>query len=172
MANLGTATTPVVSTGAFVATTPDIHILVPSSVVAIPIAVSVKYEAIGTESEMEVVALASSIAAVATGTALTVQNLRMDAPIASLCTAFGEATVATGYSGNFAEFWRRGHNLADTPATTENDRHEHVYHWNIGDAGYAPVVAGGGSLAVWAASQAASGFYSIVWIELPASALS
>ena len=169
----GVGTAPASFIGAFVATTPAISIEVPSTVVVIPLSYRVKYEAIGTEDEMEVVAIATNVAvASSAGTALTVMNLRVDAPVASLVTAKHTSTITTPATGNWYEFFRDGHPLVDTPATTENDRNSKNYAWTVGDAGYSPVIAGGGSIVLHACAQAATGFMSFAWIELPASALS
>lgn len=173
--NIGAGTTPVTGNGALVTTTPDLHLYVPTTVAVIPAQIVVKYEAIGTESEMEVVALASKTAdSAVTGTALTIYNMRMDAPVASLCTA--TRTVTAGLTdpaaGNRLEFFRAGHPLADTPATTENDRNEHVYKWAAMTNGVPPIIYGDGSLSLWAASQAATHFIFFSWVELPISRFS
>ena len=98
----------------------------------------------------------------------------MDAPVASLCTATGAvdaAGVTDPNAGNFIEFWRAGHPLTDTIAAAENDRNEHVYVWSYGTAGYAPVIPGTGSLTIYAGSQAATGFITVVWVEVPSTSV-
>ena len=176
MANSGAGTTPVTFAGAYDADAPDLFLHVPANVLVVPIGIVVKYEAVGTESELEVIGLASATGdSTATGTALTIVNMRLDAPLSSSCTATGSvdaAGITDPHAGNFVEFWRRGHPLKDTAATTENDRNEQVYLWSIGDVGFAPIVANGGSLSVYASSQAGTGFISLAWIELPTSSVS
>ena len=139
----------------------------------VPVYIGVKYEAIGTESELEVIGLASATGdSSATGTALTIKAGRVDAILSSVCTAtgaVGAAGITDPHAGVYHEFWRRGHNLADTAATSENER---VFEWNVGSAGFAPIVSGGGSLAVYATGQAATGFITLAWVELPAADLS
>lgn len=174
-ANSGVDTTPATHAGVYDANGPDYHIHVPAGTLIVPCYIGVKYEAIGTESEMEVIALASSTGdSSVTGTGLTIMNMRMDAPVASLCTATG-AVAAAGVTdpnaGNFIEFWRAGHPLADTPATGENDRAEHVYEWKSGEMGFAPVIPGAGSLSVYATGQAATGFITVVWVEVPSTSI-
>src|SRR3990167_7653943 len=73
-ANSGVGTTPVTFAGAYDADAPDLHVDVPSGTLIVPCYIMVKYEAIGTESELEVIGLASATGGTATGTALTVRN--------------------------------------------------------------------------------------------------
>ena len=172
VANGGVGTTPITFAGAYDADAPDLYIYVPSGTTIIPVYIGVKYEAVGTETELEAIALASRTGdSTATGTALTIKALRTDAPLASKCTA----TAAVGAAGiddpnaagaNFYEFWRRGHPLKDTSASGENDRHEQVYEWKLAETLVPPGIVGPGALAIYAASQAGTGFIEAIWLEL------
>lgn len=176
VANSGEGTTPATHAGAYDADAPDLFLHVPSSVIVIPVFVGVKYEAFGTELIAEVIGLVSSTGdSSATGTALTIKPLRLDAPVASACTATGAvdaAGITDPHAGTYLEFLRRGNTLVDTVATGENDRMEHLYDWKFGEAGLAPIVNGGGSVSIYATGQAPTGFITLMWVELPASALS
>ena len=175
-ANGGSATTPATFAGAYDADAPDLYVYVPYGTTITPVYLMVKYEAVGTESEMEVIALASntgdSSATVTGGAAITIRNMRADNPFASLCTAsYGvdAAGITDPNAGNYVEFWRRGHPLKDTSATGENDRNEQVYEWNAGSGLVPPTIVGaaasGSCLAVYAASQAGTGFITAIWVE-------
>lgn len=176
--NGGTGTTVITFAGAYDADAPDLHVHVPSGTTIIPLQIVVKYEAIGTESELEVIALASNTGdSSATGTAATIYNARVDQPRASLCTAtvaVDAAGITDPNAGNRYEFWRAGHPLKDTAATGENDRHEQVYIWSAVRNGPPPVIVGassGSALAVYAASQAGTGFIIASWAEFVTSDL-
>ena len=103
-----------------------------------------------------------------------VGKMGRDAPFTSNCTAVGSvdgAGVTDPNAGNRVEFWRRGHPLTDTPATTENDRNEHVYEWSALNVPSVPVIVGAGSLSVYACAQAGTGFITVIWAEVPSSSV-
>ena len=173
--NGGEGSTPITFAGAYDADAPDCFISVPDNTGIIPYSIRVIYETVGTESTMEIIALVSdSNDSTATGTAATIKTLRTDAPQSSLCTA----TVAVDAAGitdphdvQYHEFWRYMRPLTDTVATTENDRHPLVFSWTAFVDGPPPVIQNGGSLSVYAASQAGTGFITVTWVELPSGAL-
>ena len=175
--NSGTGTAPASFAGAYVATTPDVYIYVPLGTTIIPLAINVLYEAVGTESTMEIVATASVTGdSSAGGTGLTIYPMRLDNPRSSVCTATAAGTVTSPNSGTFFDFWRAMRPLTDTVATTENDRHELKFSWSA-KTNPAPLIVGttagtGGScLALWAASQAGTGFIEVIWAELPSTSI-
>ena len=175
--NSGTGTAPATFAGAYVATTPDVYIYVPLGTTIIPLKIRVLYEAVGTESTMEIVATASVTGdSSAGGTGLTVYPYRLDNPRSSVCTATAAGTVTSPNSGTFFDFWRYMRPLTDTVATTENDRHALVFEWSaLNDI--PPYIVGttagtGGScLALWAASQAGTGFIEVTWAEIPTTSI-
>mgnify|MGYP001609395776 CR=1 FL=1 len=173
--NSGTGTAPATFAGAYVATTPDVYVYVPLGTTLIPLKIRVMYEAVGTESTMEIVATASVTGdSTAGGTALTIYPYRLDNPRASVVTATAGGTVTSPNSGIFFDFWRKMRPLTDTVATTENDRHELVFEWSA-LTDIPPYIVGttagtGGScLALWAASQAGTGFIEVTWAEIPST---
>ena len=172
--NSGTGTAPATFAGAYVATTPDVYVYVPLGTTIIPLAIRVLYEAVGTESTMEIVATASVTGdSSAGGTGLTIYPMRLDNPRASVCTATAAGTVTSPNSGTFFDFWRFMRPLTDTVATTENDRNPLVFEYSAIKDGPAPYIVGttagtGGScMAIWAASQAGTGFIQATWAEVP-----
>ena len=174
-ANGGTATTPITFAGAYDADAPDLHIHVPNLTSIIPTSIEVLFEAVGTESTMEIIALASNTGdSTATGTAATAKNLHIGSTNTSNCTvtvAVDAAGITDPNAGSFYEFWRNGRPLTDTVATTENDRHELHWRWSVWNDG--PLVAidgaalAGSALAVYCASQAGTGFIVVSWVEVP-----
>ena len=175
--NIGTGTAPATFAGAYVATTPDAYIYVPNGTTIIPLAIRVMYEAVGTESTMEIVATASVTGdSSAGGTALTAYPMRLDNPRTSACTATAAGTVTSPNSGTFFDFWRYMRPLTDTVATTENDRHALVFEWSAFTAPAPRIVGttagtGGSCLALWAASQAGTGFIEVTWVEVPSTSV-
>ncbi len=179
IANGGVGSTVITFAGAYDANGPDLHVHVPENTTIIPYHISVTFEAVGTESTMEVIGLASSTGdASVTGTLLTIKPLRTDAPTASLCSA--EAAVDAGgvtdpNAGTFFEFWREMRPLTDTVASTENDRVGLNFTWTAFRDGPPPIIVGtastGAALAVYAASQAGTGFITASWAEIPTSRL-
>lgn len=176
----GLATTPITFAGAYDADAPDLFVHVPLGYAFIPTVIEVTFEAVGTESTMEIMALASPEGdSSATGTAATVANKRVGAGTPGTGASHSAGITATGaidaagitdpnVSGAFT-FWRKQRPLTDTVATTENDRNELNWQWVAGRDGFPPLIIGspagtagsaaaGASLSVYAASQAGTGF--------------
>jgi hypothetical protein len=177
-ANVGTGTTPLTFAGAYDANGPDLHVHVPDGTTIIPVSITVVYDAVGTEATMEIIGLASSTGdSSVTGTASTIYNMRVDAPVASLCTVTGAvdaAGVTDPNAGNFIEFWRRQRPLTDTVASGENDRVELRFNWSALVDGPPPIIVGGSSgsaLTVYATAQAGTGFITALWVEVPSSSI-
>ena len=178
-ANAGTGTTPVTFAGAYDADGMDFHLHVPQGTTVIPVSITAVYDAVGTESTMEIIGLASNTGdGSVTGTASTIYNMRMDAPYSSLCTATGAVDAAGATdpnAGNFIEFWRRQRPLTDTVASGENDRHELRFNYSAATEGPPPVIVGSGDsgscLAVYCTAQAGTGFLTVVWVEVPSNSI-
>lgn len=175
VANGGIGSTVITFAGAYDADAPDFYLYVPNGTTIIPVRIEVIYEAVGTESTMEIIALASDTGdSSATGTSRTIYNMRLDQPRNSACTctvAIDAAGITDPNANNYFEFWKYQRPLTDTVATGENDRNPLVFEWSAITDGPAPVIAGhatrGSALAVYAASQAGTGFITVEWIELP-----
>jgi len=174
VSNGGSGTTPITFAGAYDADAPDFFLNVPIGITVIPLRVQVIYDAVGTEATMEIIGLYSNTGdSSATGTAGTIMNMRTDNPRVSSCAvtvAVDAAGITDPNAGVFAEFWRYARPLTDTVATTENDRLPLVFDWSAFRDGPAPVIVGnspGACLAVYAASQAGTGFITVEWVEIP-----
>jgi hypothetical protein len=174
--NGGVGTTPITFAGAYDADAPDFFLNVPVGTTVIPLRVQVVFDAVGTESTMEIIGLYSNTGdSSATGTAGTIMNMRTDNPRSSNCTAtvaIDAAGITDPNAGVFGEFWRFARPLTDTVATTENDRLPLVFTWSAFSDGPAPVIVGnspGACLAVYAASQAGTGFITVEWVEIPST---
>jgi hypothetical protein len=171
--NGGAGSTVITFAGAYDADAPDLHIHVPFGTTIIPVYLEVVFEAVGTESTMEIIGLASSTGdSSVTGTAATIRNMRIGGG-GSACkaTAAVDAAGCTDpNAGEYIEFWKYQRPLTDTVASGENDRPALVFKWS-GLESPAPVIvgtaSGGSCLAVYAASQAGTGFITAVWVEEP-----
>ena len=180
LANGGQGSSVITFAGVYDANGPDFHLHIPDGTTVIPYHIGVVFEAVGTETTMEIIALASSTGdASVTGTGVTVKPLRIDAPVpSSLCTAtvaVDAAGVTDPNAGTFLEFWKRQRPLTDTVATTENDRIALNFSWTAYKDGPPPVIPGtattGSALVVYAASQAGTGFITVSWVEFPTTTL-
>ena len=173
IANGGAGSTVITFAGAYDADAPDFHLHVPSGKTVIPLRIEVIFEAVGTESTMEIIALASNTGdPTATGTGVPMRNLNLASSIVSGCTAtaaIDAAGITDPNAGRFFEFWKYQLPLTDTVATGENDRNPLVFTWSAFTDGPPPRIVGsvGGScLAVYAASQAGTGFITVSFLEI------
>jgi len=175
IAHGGAGSSPITFGATYDADAPDLYVWVPNGCTIIPTSIQVSYEAIGTEEVMEVIGLVSSTGdSTITGTEAIIWNLRLDQPYSSSCkceVAVDNAGITDPNAGDYFEFWRVQRNLTDTTASTENDRPTHRWEWNVGNCLTPPVIVGrattGSCLAVYAASQAGTGFITATWVEVP-----
>jgi hypothetical protein len=160
----GTATTPVVSAGAFVATTPDLLLDIPAGTAIRPLFMSIHYETPGSTLLRESFASVSTALGVQTGgTGITPVNMRTSGGGSSNCTATSIAT-ATAQSGNIIEFGRSGLEL-DEVVTTGVDFPDRTTTWAAGRDGPSPLIIGAGSIFVYGASQAGTLFITLTYAE-------
>lgn len=176
----GTATTPIVQTdpaGTTDLTKPHLWVSVPNNIVMIPTYLRITVEdTILTSITADAFAVASSVYdAAVTGTALTIVNMRTDAPIASLCTALGKVTAAgtSQSSGNYYEFWRPIGGALIASATAGAGGWNYAYEWSAQEACVPPIIVGEGSLGVfdYVETSANTNFMGAQWIELPESVI-
>ena len=123
---------------------------------------------------MEIEAITGTGGVSAGGTAMTITNMRTDAPFTSACTATSDITGGTACTTNVNAFWRDGAQFAITKTAgsatvSVNDTNNFV--WRYTDGLYAPVVVGAAQLMVTQGSQAGTGFGKIIFIEIPSSSI-
>jgi hypothetical protein len=176
--NAGVLTSPVsTTTGGLVDGTQDVLINVPSGTTIIPIRIGANFEDTGTADVLEVLAVASAVYDNAnTSTAITIMSMRSDKPKGSACSAMYvvSADGTAVESGNFVEFWRPyAGSVEDAFASSTGFKNQYVHgsFWNAKTAVVPPIITGPGSLSLYAAGQAATGFFTVIWVELPTAAL-
>lgn len=177
IADVGTLTTPITWTGTAACdmTKAACMIDVPSGTTIIPVSIQLYMEAFGTNAIFECAAHIGSGGVSAGGTAVTVTNLRSDAPDTTECTVTSDLTGATALTTNISEFWRDGLQSAITKATAVANvanMDAFKFGWSLADSSAFPIVIGAGQLVVTQGSQAGSGFAKIVWVEFPSTMVS
>ena len=172
-ASAGSLTTPITwtATAACDMTKAAVMIDVPVGTTIIPVSISLYMEIYGTDALFECAAHIGSGGVSAGGTAVTVTNLRSDAPDSSLCTVTSDLTGGTALTTNISEFWRTGHQLVTTVATSDDASPwtPPLHVWRLAESGVIPIVKGAGQLFVTQGSQAGAGFCKICWVELPST---
>jgi hypothetical protein len=172
VASAGSLTTAITwtATATIDGTKAAIFISVPAGTTILPVSIQLYMEAYGTNAQFECMAACGTGGVSAGGTAVTIQNMRTDAPNTSACTVTSDLTGATYMTTNVSEFWRDGQQFAITKTTAKVD--SSIYDpcrfvWNRGDSGACPVIVGAGQLGVFQGSQAGTGFCLVSWIEMP-----
>lgn len=172
----GLGTSPITFAGAYDADAPDQFVSVPNRYVLMPLTHQVTFEAVGTESTMEIMALASpqqdSSATITGGAAATVSNMKPGGSTSmfsgtsgtGLIYAVGAVDAAGITDPNVTgayTYWRKQRPLTDTVASGENDRNELNWDWSAFRDGPPPPIGAmglGGSFSIYCASQAGTGF--------------
>jgi hypothetical protein len=172
VANAGTLTTPITwtSTATIDGTKAAFFLAVPSGKTVIPIEIVCYMEAFGTTAQFEIMGAVGSGGVSAGASAVTITNVRTDAPFTSACTAGSDLTGATYMTTNVAEFWRDGQQFAITKtagSATASASDPCKFTWRLADADYSPVLVGPSQLGVFIGSQAGTGFIKCVFVELP-----
>ena len=175
-ASAGSLTTPITwtATAACDMTKAAVMIDVPSGTTIIPVSIQLYMEAFGTNALFECAAHIGSGGVSAGGTAVTVTNMRSDAPDTSLCTVTSDLTGGTALTTNISEFWRSGLQAAITIATAVNniantDQGFYKFEWKLTDGLAFPIVKGASQLFVTQGSQAGTGFCKVIWVEFPST---
>lgn len=154
-------------------TKPAMFLDVPAGTTIVPIEINLYMEAFGTTALFECAAVCGTGGVSAGGTAMTITNMRTDAPITSLVTGTSDITGGTACTANISSFWADGLQFCATLATGDDDseRTSTLFKWRLKDSGYAPVIKGAAQLMVTQGSQAGTGFGKIIFVELPTSYL-
>ena len=170
-AQAGVLTTPITwtATAANDQAKPAMFISVPDGTTIIPLEISLYMEAFGTDSLFECAAITGTGGVSAGGTAMSITNMRTDAPHTSLCTATSDLTGGTACTANVNEFWKSGVQKVATTATADDAsmRNPDVFTWRYTDGMFAPVIKGAGQIMVTQGSQAGTGFGRIIFVEIP-----
>jgi len=173
-ASAGSLTTPITWTGTATndQTKAAVMVDVPSGTTIFPLQIDLQMEAYGTNALFECAASTGSGGVSAGGSAVTVKNMRSDAPYSTNCTVTSDLTGGTALTTNDAEFWHSGLAIAITMATAVNNIAncgKDFYHfgWKYKDGLFCPIVVGAGQLVVTQGSQAGTGFCKVFWIEVP-----
>ncbi|MBK9021635.1 MAG: hypothetical protein IPL72_17280 [Sulfuritalea sp.] len=168
-----TGTTPDTFNATYAAAEPDLYIYVPANTAIMPVYISVGFEDTGTAQVLDVFAIATSTGdSAVTGTTETINSLHMGAPLSSGCTATSVVTSngTAPESGNYFEFWRPymgfGEDAFNGSTGFVNEK-IHGVSWSAKETGVYPIIPGGGALAIYASGQAATGFITCVFVELP-----
>jgi len=153
-------------------TKPAMFLDVPSGTTIFPLEISLNMEAYGTNAIFECAAVTGSGGVSAGGTAMTITNMRSDAPYSTNCTATSDVTGGTACTTNVNEFWKSGLQKAITVSTAvanvaNSGKDFYTFTWRYSDGLYCPIVVGAGQLMVTQGSQAGTGFGRIIFIEVP-----
>jgi hypothetical protein len=143
---------------------------VPSGTTIFPLEISIYMEAFGSNAQFECEALTGTGAVSAGGTAMTITNMRSDAPYSTNCTATSDITGGTAPTANVNAFWRDGQQFAITKSAasaTAAASDPNKFVWRYTDGLFCPIVVGAGQLLVTQGSQAGAGFGKIIFIEVP-----
>ncbi len=173
-ANAGTATTPITFGAGGLSTTEfDLHVAVPASSVIIPLELRVYMEVFGTALLLEVAMISGKGSTVGAGTAITPVSSNTNSGRISACTVTAASTTTSGvyFTSEEKEIYRDGATLSITVATVGQIRTPTTYIWKAKDSGILDVVGPSAQLAVFAASQAGTGFISLKYAELPATSV-
>lgn len=155
-------------------TKPAVFIDVPSGTTIVPIEIQLYMEAFGTNAQFECEAITGTGGVSAGGTAVSITNMRSDAPFTSLCTATSDITGGTACTTNVNAFWRDGQQFAITKSAgsaTAAAGDPNKFVWRLTDGLYAPVVVGAGQLMVTQGSQAGTGFCKVIFAEVPSTSI-
>ena len=177
--NVGTGTGPTTFNAAYAVAEQDLYLYVPANTVIIPLLMSVAFEDTGTAIVMDVVAGYSLNGdSAVTGTALTIYNYKTGDSRDSGCTATSVITAAgTTHLGgdDFLEIWRPYAGFAEDAfngSTAWVNQAVHGARWSAKQE-VAPIIGSvgtAGALSLYASATASTGFITLIWAELPASA--
>jgi len=173
VANGGTASSPITFAGAYDADGPDFVIDVPLNTTIVPLVIDIHYETVGTSLLLEAFAsISNSLAGTCTvtgGAAVTPVNIRTGSGRKSGCSVNSavDAAGCTAQTGNVYELpFRRGFELAEAMAATEPGWPERSWKWSAKQDGIYPIMDGESSLFIHCASQAGTGFITVVYYEV------
>jgi len=155
------------ATGTYDATTFDMHLAIPSSVVVIPLEYTVVYEAFGTILLVENVLQYGTGSVVGTATADIPTSSNPNAGVASKCTLNFASATGTALTTIAEELWHDSLQPVITRASAEGNVVKERFSYNWKDTGVLQTVGPSQQLVAFAAAQAGTGFIKFVYAELP-----
>ena len=171
MCNIGSASDPVTSAGAWVNTTPDIHMQIPSGTVVIPVSLELNIDLTIDDTDLElVVAFSNSLDTTDSATGVTVYNMKNDLPARSN-VAVGYTATITAMSGRYQELWRAHGVFGATAVAAQNEdgRMPDRVSFDARRDDPTACIVGASELSVHVAKGAFTFFGRLVWIELNAN---
>lgn len=180
--NVGTGTTPVATNPTYAVSEPDLYLAIPAGTVVIPLYIGIAAEDTGTILTMDTfAAYHSNGGTAATGTSLTIYNMKTLSDLSSNCVATNTVTsTGTSHLGgtDFLEFWRPyaglvpDHFNAAAAVNMQGKNGPNSAEW-CAKTHIAPLVGSPGTacaISIFAGAQAGVVFMNFMWAELPASA--
>ena len=169
MCNIGSASDPITSAGAWVNTTPDIHMQIPTGRVVFPVALELNIDLTIDDTDLElVVAFSDSLDTSDSATAVTVYNMRNDLLARTgIDVGYTSTITAMDATGNkYQELWRAHGVFGATAVAAQNEegRLDRVSFDARRDDPTACIV-GPSELSVHVAKGAFTFFGTLVWIE-------
>lgn len=170
----GEITTPITGAGAYIATTPDMDILVPTDKAFIPLVINVGYETIGTSLLLEVISLAGLGGAQGGATVVLPKNLDTSRSDSSGLICRSPSTGATLMTKNVTDISHDQETLAITKSAGSAtvaafDRNKYVYRAK--DEGFYHILKAGlglqARLNVWGAAQGPTLFITVKALCVP-----
>ena len=178
--NIGLGTAPIAGAGAYVNTTPDVDMSVPSGMMIIPVFAKVVFETYGTSLLVEVVGAVGKggVIAPTSATAQTPVNHRLDIGNDSGVTVVSDGTGATYMTpaGSVLEFWRDGEQfgISKTSASaTVSSTDQTRFEWSALKSGLWPIMYatdGITRLNLFFCAQAPTYFASLTFVKPPLAA--
>jgi len=173
-ASAGAATTPVTfGSSTLDVLEHDLHVLVPSSVVIIPLEWTINFDIYGTIQVVEC-ALQYGIGSVAGTADLTDTPISSNANtgLTSACTVKFSCATGTNLTTVVNEFWHDGIQLGISAASATVIRSQTKFSYRAMDSGVLQVIGPSQQLIGYASAQAGTGFTRFVYAELPVASVS
>lgn len=178
--NTGTGSSPdTMTTASLDVAKPDLAITVPAGTTIFPVYIEYSIEDTDGVGVLDVVAVASSAdtQVLSGGTALTIYNMRTDAPVSSNCSAASVLASAgvTPYTGNYIEFFRGyAGDVTDqhVVSTSQTVATASRYHWSASKTMVPPVLTGVSQICVYCTGPGAlKGWITVLWVEMPSNSI-
>lgn len=165
--NAGTVTTPITfGAGDITETEHDCLVTANSGFQLVPLSIQLCMEAYGTTAIFQYMAKVGAGATAGAGTSVTPEctNRAIDRGSSATCTVAATVTSGVGMTSGH-EFWRGGSQKTVTRATvTEALQDPMNFYWSWKNDGILHV---GSQIAIYAASQAGTGFIVLTYAEIP-----